>query len=46
MMRELLSTAPPVDVPDALNIAVEYVDGAIAAGHGQRAAYILSLIHI
>ena len=36
-MRE----APPqVNVPDVLNTAGEYVDGAIAAGHGDRAAYI------
>ena len=40
MMRAPLSSAPPVDVPDALNIAVEYVDGAVAAGHGERTAYI------
>src|SRR5215470_12573495 len=29
-----------VDVPSMLNVAVEYVDGAVAAGHGERAAYI------
>jgi benzoate-CoA ligase family protein len=32
--------APAVDVPRQLNVAVEYVDGAIAAGHSSRTAYI------
>jgi benzoate-CoA ligase len=40
MIRTPLSTAPPVDVPGVLNVAVEYVDGAVAAGHGERLAYI------
>jgi benzoate-CoA ligase len=29
-----------LDVPRMLNVAVEYVDGAVAAGHGDRRAYI------
>ena len=29
-----------LDVPRLLNVAVEYVDGAVAAGHGDRLAYI------
>ena len=33
-------TPPHVNVPDVLNTAGEYVDGAVAAGHGDRAAYI------
>src|SRR5947209_19605879 len=40
MIQTPLSTAPPVDVPGVLNVAVEYVDGAVAAGHGDRLAYI------
>ena len=32
--------APHVEVPSALNIAAEYVDGAVSAGHGERTAYI------
>jgi benzoate-CoA ligase len=40
MIRTPVSTAPPVDVPGVLNVAVEYVDGAVAAGHGERLAYI------
>ena len=40
-MSEIPTTTPPeVDVPDVLNVAVEYVDGAVAAGHGERVAYI------
>jgi benzoate-CoA ligase family protein len=31
-----------VDVPRELNAAVEYVDGAVAAGHGERTAYIFA----
>ncbi|HTI53408.1 MAG TPA: AMP-binding protein, partial [Verrucomicrobiae bacterium] len=27
-------------MPDVLNVTVEYVDGAVAAGHGDRVAYI------
>ncbi|MFI5373418.1 MAG: benzoate-CoA ligase family protein [Candidatus Rokuibacteriota bacterium] len=34
------TTLPEVDVPEVLNVAVEYVDGAVAAGHGDRVAYI------
>jgi acyl-coenzyme A synthetase/AMP-(fatty) acid ligase len=33
-------TPPQVDVPSMLNVAVEYVDGAVASGHGDRVAYI------
>ena len=40
MIRTPVSTAPQVDVPGVLNVAVEYVDGAVAAGHGDRLAYI------
>ena len=29
-----------VDLPRELNAAVEYVDGAVAAGYGQRTAYV------
>jgi len=32
--------ATTVDVPRMLNVAVEYVDGAVAAGHGPRTAYV------
>jgi benzoate-CoA ligase len=32
--------APAVDVPWQLNIAAEYVDGAVAGGHGERIAYL------
>ena len=35
-----VETSPQVDVPSMLNVAVEYVDGAVAAGHGDRPAYI------
>ena len=31
---------PTVDVPAELNVAAYYVDGAVAAGHGERLAYI------
>lgn len=31
---------PPVHVPRELNVAVEYIDGPVAAGHGGRIAYI------
>ena len=37
---------PRVDVPDVLNVAVEYVDGAVAAGHGDRIAYIFEGEHV
>jgi benzoate-CoA ligase len=32
--------APAVVVPRQLNVAAEYVDGAVAAGHGDRPAYV------
>ncbi len=32
--------APSVRVPRDLNVAVEYIDGPVAAGHGARIAYI------
>jgi len=32
--------SPPVDVPSMLNVAVEFVDGAAAAGQGDRPAYV------
>src|SRR5262245_37475401 len=35
-----VESSPQVDVPSMLNVAVEYVDGAVAAGHGDRPAYI------
>lgn len=31
---------PAVDVPRQLNIAAEYVDGAVTGGHGERIAYL------
>ena len=31
---------PVVEVPSILNVAAEYVDGAVAAGHGARVAYV------
>jgi benzoate-CoA ligase len=31
---------PLVNVPSSLNVAAEYVDGAVAAGHADRVAYI------
>jgi len=31
---------PIVEVPANLNVAAEYVDGAVAAGHGERVAYL------
>ena len=31
---------PAVEVPRDLNLAVHYVDGAVAAGHGERLAYL------
>ncbi len=34
------SAPPTVDVPRQLNVAAEYVDGAVAAGHGSRTAYV------
>jgi len=34
------AAAPAVDVPPVLNVAVEYVDGPVAAGHGARVAYV------
>lgn len=33
-------SVPAVDVPRALNVAAEYVDGAILAGHASRTAYL------
>ena len=40
MTQTEVNAAPLVDVPAVLNVAVEYVDGAVAAGHGARLAYI------
>lgn len=40
MGQASVDTSPQVDVPGTLNVAVEYVDGAIAAGHGDRPAYM------
>jgi acyl-coenzyme A synthetase/AMP-(fatty) acid ligase len=40
MIQTAVSAAPPVDVPAVFNVAVEYVDGAVAAGHGAQLAYI------
>ena len=34
------ASAPVVTVPRTLNVAVEYVDGPVAAGHSSRVAYI------
>lgn len=34
------ATGPQVEVPDVLNVAVEYVDGAVTAGHDDRVAYV------
>ena len=35
-----MTTPPSVDVPRDFNIAVEYIDGPVAAGHGGRVAYL------
>src|SRR5262245_24838629 len=35
-----MSDAPQVQVPEKLNIAAEYVDGALRAGHGERVALL------
>jgi benzoate-CoA ligase family protein len=35
-----VETSPQVDVPSVLNVTVEYVDGPVAAGHGDRLAYV------
>src|SRR5262245_20684385 len=40
MAHTPLETSPQVSVPSELNVAVEYVDGAVAAGHGTRPAYV------
>ena len=40
MSHAPVETSPQVTVPSMLNVAVEYVDGAVAAGHGERPAYI------
>src|SRR5262245_28815073 len=40
MTGTLVGAAASVKVPPVLNAAVEYVDGAVAAGHGDRVAYI------
>ena len=32
--------APTVEVPPKLNVAAEYIDKPVAAGHGDRAAYL------
>jgi benzoate-CoA ligase family protein len=40
MVHTPVDTSPQVDVPDMLNVAVEYVDGPVAAGHGDRPAYL------
>jgi benzoate-CoA ligase family protein len=34
------NSVPVVDVPRHFNVAAEYVDGAVAAGHAHRTAYI------
>jgi benzoate-CoA ligase family protein len=35
-----MTTTPTVTVPRDFNIATEYIDGPIAAGHGARVAYV------
>src|SRR5262245_35003578 len=40
MIQAPPTTAPSVEPPSALNVAVEYVDGAVAAGHRDRLAYV------
>jgi benzoate-CoA ligase len=40
MIESGASAAPKVDVPRLFNAAAEYVDGAVAAGHGSRTAYV------
>ena len=35
-----VGAAESVEVPSVLNVAVEYVDGPVTAGHGERVAYI------
>ena len=40
MTGNTVGAAPAVEVPRVLNVAAEYVDGALAAGHGHRVAYI------
>jgi benzoate-CoA ligase len=38
--REVDSPPPALGVPRQLNVAVEYIDGAVRAGHGERPAYL------
>jgi len=40
MIQTAVSTVPHVDVPAVLNVAVEYIDGPVATGHGDRVAYL------
>jgi benzoate-CoA ligase len=35
-----MTTTPTVEIPREFNIATEYVDGPVTAGHGGRVAYI------
>jgi len=35
-----VNSSPQVNVPSMLNVAVEYVEGAVASGHGDRVAYV------
>jgi benzoate-CoA ligase len=36
----LYKEPPVINVPREFNIAVEYIDGPVAAGHGERIAYV------
>ena len=40
MTGTAVGAAESVEVPPVLNVAVEYVDGPVTAGHGERVAYI------
>jgi benzoate-CoA ligase family protein len=40
MVAATPAPAPVLAVPRALNAAVAYIDGAVAAGHGDRTAYV------
>ena len=35
-----VGAAASIEVPPVLNVAVEYIDGPVAAGHGDRVAYV------
>lgn len=39
-MTHNVDDAPRMEIPRALNVAAEYVDGAVVAGHAHRIAYV------